>query len=574
MSNFFRDNPDILFHMEHLDFSRIVELKEDGFADRDRFPEAPTDLEDAVDNYRRVLDIVGDIAGGYVAPRAEQVDRTGARFADGVVTYAPGTREALERLRQAEVMGFTLPRRYGGLNMPKTVYSIAIEMISRADASLMNIFGLQEIADTINKFGSEEQKQRYLPRFCEGSVMGSMALTEPDAGSDLQSVRLRSHQDEDGIWHLNGVKRFITNGCADISLVMARSEEGTTGGRGISLFIYERDEHMRIRRIEEKLGIHGSPTCELQFDDAPAELLGRRKMGLVKYTMSLMNGARLGVAAQAVGIAEAACREATRYARDRTQFKKPIHQFAAVYEMLTCMQVDIEAARTLLYETSRIVDIKEGLEEKAERHPESARDIAGAVKRYTKLAGVLTPMVKAYASEVANRICYDAIQVHAGVGFTCDFPVERLYRDVRITNIYEGTTQLQVVAAIGTVLGGGISELLSAYEEEYDFSPVSERFAQAEQLRRDLEAAVSAVKQAGDPAFQEYHSRRIVETAIDAVTGYRLCIDALYSERKRKVAALFLARAVHRCRTRLEIILSGDRNCMDFHPEIIAGFPE
>ena len=337
MANYFTDNADIRFHLRTMDLAPIIALREDGFAEKDVYAEAPVDAEDALDNYRRVLEIVGEIAGAFVAPRARGVDAEGARFEDGRVTYARGTAEALQRLKMADLMGFTLPRRYGGLNMPKTIYSMAIEMISRADASLMNLFGLQEIADTINKFGSEDQKARLLPRFSSGDVTGAMALTEPDAGSDLQSVMLKADPDEDGTWRLNGVKRFITNGCADVSLVMARSEPGSSGGRGISLFIYERDESLRIRRIEHKLGIHGSPTCELQFTNARAELLGQRKMGLVKYTLSLMNGARLGVAAQALGIAEAAWRESARYAKDRIQFKKPIRSFAAVTEMLTNM---------------------------------------------------------------------------------------------------------------------------------------------------------------------------------------------------------------------------------------------
>ena len=569
MSNFYRDNPDILFHMKQMDFSRIVELKEDGFAEKDQYPEAPVDVADAVDNYDRVLDIVGEIAGDFVAPRAREVDETGARYEDGEVIYAPGTLEALDRLKKAELMGFTLPRKYGGLNLPKTIYSVAIELISRADASLMNIFGLQEISDTINKFASEEQKQRFLPRFSSGEVMGAMALTEPDAGSDLQSVRLKAVEKSNGKWLLYGVKRFITNGCADVSLVMARSEEGTTGGRGISLFIYERDENLKIRRIERKLGIHGSPTCELQFNNAEAELLGKRKMGLIKYTMSLMNGARLGVAAQALGIAEAAYREAARYAKDRVQFKKPIRNFTAVYEMLTDMKVHIEATRSLLYETSRIVDIKEGIEEKIEKYPDRAPDLKNDNKRYNKLAALFTPIVKAFASEMANKVCDDAIQIHGGVGFTCEFDVERLYRDVRITNIYEGTTQLQVVAAMGGVMGGVVFERLNTYEGDYDFSVIPDLFARAQKLRTHLETAVSHVKQQADSTFQEYHARRLVEMATDAIVSYLVCIDALASERKQKVARIYVNRATYRVQAALDHILSGDRSIIEFQQDVL-----
>ncbi len=569
MSNFYRDNSDILFHMKNMDLSRVVELKEDGFADKGKYPEAPEDVEDAVDNYDRVLDIVGEIAGGFVAPRAPEVDKVGARFENGEVIYAKGTLEALDRLKKADLMGFTLPRKYDGINIPKTVYSAAIEIISRADASLMNLFGLQEIADTIYKFGSEEQKMRILPRFCSGEVMGAMALTEPDAGSDLQSAMLKAEQKSDGKWYLNGVKRFITNGCADISLVMARSEEGTMGGRGISLFIYERDKNMKIRRIEHKLGIHGSPTCELQFNNAEAELLGKRKLGLIKYTLSLMNGARLGVAAQSVGIAEAAFREADSYAKDRVQFKKPIRDFTAVYEMLTDMKVNIEAARSLLYETSRIVDIKEGIEEKIDKHPESKSDLQDDLKRYTKFASLFTPIVKGYASEMANKVCYDAIQIHAGVGFTSEFDVERLYRDVRITNIYEGTTQLQVVAAIGGVIGGVIFERLNECENDNDFAAVTDSFETAHQIRTHLEVAVSHIKEKNDSTYQEYHSRRLVDMATDTIIGYLLCIDALKSDRKEKIAQLFISKAKHRVKSNLDYILSDDNCLVEFHKDII-----
>ncbi|MFW6314325.1 MAG: acyl-CoA dehydrogenase family protein, partial [Desulfohalobiaceae bacterium] len=461
MTNYYLDNKDILFHLQHMDLSRVVSLKEDDFAEKEEFAHAPQDLDDALDNYQRVLEIVGDIAGEYIAPRAREVDRQGARLEGGEVYYAPGTRQALDRLAQADLMGFTLPRRFGGINMPKTVYSMAIEIISRADAALMNLFGLQEIADTINKFGSEEQKKKYLPKFAAGKTSGAMALTEPDAGSDLQSIMLRAKQGSDGYWYLNGVKRFITNGCADVSLVLARSEPGSTGGRGLTLFLYEREQGLKIRRIEEKLGIHGSPTCELQFNNARAELLGRRKMGLVRYTLSLMNGARLGVAAQALGIAEAAYREADSYASHRQQFRRSIRDFAAVSEMLTLMRVRIEAARSLLYETSRIVDVAEGLEARLENQPEKKGELKEELRRYTKYASLFTPLVKIYATELANQVCYDAIQVHGGTGYTREFDVERFYRDARITNIYEGTTQLQVVAAIGGVITGEVFSRLN-----------------------------------------------------------------------------------------------------------------
>jgi alkylation response protein AidB-like acyl-CoA dehydrogenase len=569
MANYYRDNDDILFHLRNLDLSRVIELKEDGFCEKDQFPYAPKDTADALDNYDRVLEIVGEIAGEFAAPRAREVDEEGARWEDGVVTYPKGIRETIERLNQADLAGFTLPRRYGGINMPITIFSAAIEIVSRADASLMLVFGLQGLGDTICKFGSEEQKQRILPRFATGEIMGSMALTEPDSGSDLQSVMMRATQDEDGTWRLNGVKRFITNGCGDLSLVMARSEEGTSSGRGLSLFIYERDEHMRVRRIEHKLGITGSPTCELQFNNAPAELLGKRKMGLIKYTIYLMNGARLAVAAQSVGIAEAAWREAYAYANDRAQFKQPIRKFAAIYEMLTDMKVAIEASRSLVYETSRIVDIKEGIEYRIEKHPDRAGDLKNDLKRYTRYASLFTPLAKSSAAEMCNKVCYDALQIHGGVGFTKEFDVERHYRDARITNIYEGTTQLQAVAAMGGIIAGVVSEWLTEFEENCDLESLGEIFASARKMRSHLEMAISYIKEKGDSTFQEFHSSRLVNMTADVIDAYLLCRDALFSERKQKVARIFITRANPRVKSSFDYILTDDRSIIELHSEVI-----
>lgn len=568
MANFYLDNSDILFHMKNMDISRIVNLREENFAEKDIFPEAPHDVEDAVDNYAKVLEIVGEIAGEFIAPRASDVDDEGAQFVDGEVSYAQGTKDAMDRLKKSDLMGITLSRKYGGLNFPKTIYAIAIEIISRADAALMNIFGLQEIAETIYKFGSEEQHKHYLPRFSNGEVMGSMALTEPDAGSDLQSITLSAHQKDDGKWYLNGVKRFITNGNAQISLVMAHSEPNVAGGRGISLFIYERDKNMRIRRIENKLGIHGSPTCELQFNDAPAELLGQRKFGLIKYTMSLMNGARLAVAAQALGIAEAAYREANSYAKSRVQFGKPIGDITAIYEMLTDMKVVVEAGRSFLYETARIVDIKECLEETIERHPEQKTNLQEDLKLYGKYAALFTPALKAYLTEKANQICYDALQVHGGSGYTKDYSVERLTRDVRVTNIYEGTTQLQVLAAIGGIISGVIFDRLNEYENNHDFSPIADIFDQAKELRSYLKDVIAYIQEKEDKSYQEYHERRLVEIGNDVIISFLLCIDALKSDRKKKVAQLFIAKALPHCRAIKDYILSGDRSMLEFHSDV------
>ncbi len=569
MVNYYRDNADILFHMENLDLSRVIDLKEDGFKEKDEFPYAPVDQADAMDNYDRVLEIVGEIAGEFAEPRAREVDEEEARYADGEVTYPKGIRESIERINQADLAGFTMPRKYGGINMPITIFSAAIEMISRADASLMLVFGLQGLSDTICKFGSEEQKQKYLPKFASGEVMGSMALTEPDSGSDLQSVAMRAHQDENGTWRLNGVKRFITNGCGDISLVMARTEEGSTSGRGLSLFIYERDQDMRVRRIEHKLGITGSPTCELQFNNARAELLGKRKLGLIKYTIYLMNGARLAVAAQSVGIAEAAYRKAYAYANDRAQFKQPIRNFAVIYEMLTDMKVAIEAARSLVYETSKIVDIKEGIEERIESHPDRAADIKADFKRYTRFASLFTPLAKSSAAEMANKVTYDAIQIHAGVGFTKEFDVERHYRDARITNIYEGTTQLQAIAAVGGIVAGVVSERLSEYEDNYDLSQLGEIFKTAQKMRTNLEMAISFIKDKGDSVFQEYHTNRLVNMTCDVIYAYLLCRDGLNSERKVNIAEIFITKAQFRVKSTLDYIFADDFNIIKHHQQVL-----
>jgi len=569
VTNYYKDNSDIQFHLKNKDLTRVISLIEDDFADRSRFAYAPRDADDALENYRRTLEIVGEIAGDFVAPRAREVDEEGARYADGEVSYPKAIRDAMARINEADLAGFILQRKYGGLNMPHTVFSAAIEIFARADASLTLLISLQALAATIEKFGSEDQKNRILPRFASGEIAGSMALTEPDSGSDLQSIMLKAVQGSDGKWRLNGVKRFITSGCEQLSLVMARSEEGSSGGRGISLFIYERNDDMKIRRIERKLGIRGSPTCELQFNNAEAELLGQRKMGLVKYTMFLMNSARLAIAAQAVGIAEAAYREANIYARDRSQFKKAIQDIPAVYEMLTNMRISIEAARSLLYETSVIVDVKEGIERKIECHPEKAPDLKNDLSRYNKYSALFTPLIKRYAAEMANEVCYDAIQVHGGVGYTREFDSERHYRDARITSIYEGTTQLQVLGAVGGVVGGVVFERLNEYEHEHDFDGVKALFASAQQLRTRLEAAVSHIKEVSNPDFQEFHSERLVDMATDTIIAYLLCIDSLHSERKGKLAHLFISAAQRRVKAHLDFVLSDDVSLIQSYADII-----
>jgi alkylation response protein AidB-like acyl-CoA dehydrogenase len=562
MPNFFKDNDDLQFQFKNIDLDWVIDLKEENFADKGKFDYAYKNKKDAIDSYGRILDIVGDITGNIIEPRAKEVDEEGAHFENGQVEYAKGTKEALDALNKADLMGFTLPRKYGGLNCPITIYSIAIEMVSRADASLMNLFGLQDIAETLNKFADEDIKTEFLPRFCSGEVTGSMALTEPDAGSDLQAVQLKAFQDESGKWYLNGVKRFITNGCGQVSLVMARSEEGTSDGRGISMFVYERDDKMKIRRIENKLGIHGSPTCELQFNNAPAKLVGKRKLGLIRYTMSLMNGARLAIAAQGLGIAEAAYHEASKYAKERVQFKKPIKDMIPVCELLTNMRMKIETGRALLYETAKIVDIKEGLEHLVEKHPEKANELKSEVKRYSNYAGLFTPMVKAYNTECANEVAYDGIQIHGGTGFMKEFNAERHYRDARITNIYEGTTQLQVVAAIGGIVTGTALERIHEYDEEFDFTQVQDQYKKVKEMAILLEKAITYVKQKDDITFQEYHARRLLEMTTRVVLGYLLLRDAAKSDRKKDLTTYYLEFALPEVKMKSEIITNNTSSLM------------
>jgi alkylation response protein AidB-like acyl-CoA dehydrogenase len=587
MSNFFTDNPDLQVTLRRLDLARIVRLREDDYEQARDFAYAPKDLGDALDSYERTLEIVGDIAGEFVDPRAEDVDRAGAELVDGEVRYAPGIAESLERLTQADLMGITLPRVYGGLNFPVSVSVMIVEMVSRADPALMNIFGLQDIAETVNKFGDEAMKTAFLPRFASGEVTGSMALTEPEAGSDLQNVQLKATEQPDGTWRLSGVKRFITNGNGRISLVLARSEEGTTDARGLSMFLYERDEHMKIRRLEDKLGIHGSPTCELQFDDAPALLVGERRRGLTTYVMSLMNGARVAIAAQAQGIAEAAYRAAAKYAQERVQFGAPIGELTAVKGMLADMKISLEAARALLYETTRIVDLKEVLEHRlgqltapagdaegpSAAGPEAAAEVKALraeLKKFTRLAALFTPMAKACCTEMANAVAYESLQIHGGSGYMRDFAVERHSRDARITNIYEGTTQLQVVAAIGGVLGGTLAAQLDEYDAE-DFGATPELLARVRHARARHAEAVARVRELDDVRFRDFHARRLVEMAIDVICGYLLLRAAQNDARKLLAARYFVDAMAARVEGAASQVLTGDPAALDALTQLGAG---
>lgn len=507
MANFYRDNEGIQFWMKHLDIEEIVLLYEGDFSEGNECSYAPESIEDAIDNYDRVLDTLGEICAEYIAPRAEDADRESARLEDGVVSYPKAIQEDLDVLKKADVMGFTLPRRYGGLNFPRVIYAIAVELVSRADASLMTLFGLQEIAETILDFADDEIKDKYLPKFASGQVTGAMALTEPDAGSDLQAVRLKAAEDPDnkGLWRLNGVKRFITNGCGDVLLVLARSEPGTKNGRGLSLFLCEGGPGVRVRRIEDKLGIRGSPTCELQFVNAPAYLIGKRRRGLTKYVMSLMNGARIGIAAQALGIAEAGCAEALAFAKEREQFGRKIIDIPVVADMLARMRLTIDGSRALLYDTCRYVDFEAQLTRLIEtgRAPEGGKEKLAACR---KLAAVLTPMSKYYISEAAVRITSDALQVHGGSGYMRDYPIERLFRDARITTIYEGTSQLQVVAVLSGLLGGGLNDRLPELASKTSDKRVLD-------AQRELLEEIEYARNHEDREYAELAARRLTDMA-------------------------------------------------------------
>jgi len=572
MPNFFTDNEDIRFQFDRMDLHEIVALRENGFSESKEYPHAPAFYEDAVDGYRRVLDLVGRISGDIVAPRAADVDREGCRYADGRVTYAPGTQEALEALCGADLMGFTLPRRYGGLNMPTVLYSIAIEIVSRADASLMTIFGLQDIAETILAFASDEQKQRYLPKFASGEVTGAMVLTEPDAGSDLQAVRLKAWQTENGAWRLNGVKRFITNGCADVLLVLARSEEGTKDGRGLSLFICEKGPKVYVRRIEDKLGIHGSPTCEMHFRDAPCELVGKRRRGLTTYVMSLMNGARIGIAAQGLGISEAAYRDALAYAAEREQFGKRIADMAQVADMLVEMKVGLSAARSLLYETSRIVDLNQGYErllETVDRKAPNYKEVREKAARYRKLAAVMTPMSKYFCCELSLRVTNAAIQVLGGSGYMRDYDVERYFRDARITTIYEGTSELQVVAILSGLHGESLAPWFAERAERSYSGGIALLAALAGQTHQRLKDAMAFVKEEGDPDYTDLMGKRLSDIACFAVISSLLLDEAEQSDPKRIVAEKFIRDAAICTAAHFTAITSGNTLVLREHKNLL-----
>ena len=526
MANYYTDHPELEFHLHHPLMKRIVELKERNFADKDTFEDAPVDYNDAIDNYNHLLEIMGDITANIMEPNSESVDLEGPHLVDKRMVYASKTYENLDATRKAGLWGISMPRRYGGLNLPITPYSMASEMVATADAGFQNIWSLQDCIETLYEFGSEEQRQKYIPRVCAGETM-SMDLTEPDAGSDLQRVMLKAtYSEEEGCWLLNGVKRFITNGDSDIHLVLARSEEGTRDGRGLSMFIYDkRQGGVDVRHIEHKLGIHGSPTCELVYKNAKAELCGSTRMGLIKYVMALMNGARLGIAAQSVGVSQAAYTEALAYAEERKQFDTAIVDMPAVYDMVARIKAKLDAGRSLLYQTSRYVDIYKALDDIARERKLTPEEKAEQ-KKYTRLADAFTPIAKGMNSEYANQNTYDAIQVHGGSGFIMEYKSQRLYRDARIFSIYEGTTQLQVVAAIRYITNGTYASMIQEMlqnEVSAEMQPLKDR---AVKMVAKLEEAIEKVKEDNNQEVLDFLARRLYNMTGDVIMSLLIIEDA------------------------------------------------
>lgn len=568
--NFYRDNLDLRFRLQQVDLREVVRIKEKDYTFHAEYPTAPRHYADALENYDLMLDVLGDICANVVAPSAPLADLDGAQYEAGEVTYSAATRQALDALRQAELMGAMLPWEYGGLNLPETVYSIMVELISRAEAGLMTIFGLQEIAASINEFAENDLKERFLPRFSQGEVTGAMVLTEPDAGSDLGAVQTRATFDESaGVWRINGVKRFITNGCADIHLVLARSEEGSADARGLSLFLLERDETVHIRRIEHKMGLHASPTCEIQYTNTPAYLVGKRRYGLMRYAMALMNGARLAVGAQALGIAEAAYREAYKYASARIQFGKPIRELPAVARMLLSMRSEIEAGRALLFETGHWVDLLKAYEQASADGSSNDPDLRQKQKLVSSYADLLTPLTKYFNTEMGNRVCYLSMQVHGGVGYMQEFNIERHFRDVRVTNIYEGTSQLQVVAALSKLLGHALDPLLdewAAVDYGEALVDLKQQLVESNQL---LVKSIDLLK-AHDREIIDYYAVDLVDMVCYLVNSWLVLRDATIDERKRDLARLYIGEHLPEIHRTGEAIACADRTALEVRDSILA----
>jgi alkylation response protein AidB-like acyl-CoA dehydrogenase len=598
MPNFYTDNDDIRFLFKHFDLGALAKLCEEDFKFASQFDSAPASADEAIRNYEMVLDSIGQLSGDFIAPRAESVDREGSTLnPDGSVSYAKGIAESMDKLAKAEVMGFTLPHRFGGLNFPNLVYSMATEIVSRADASLMNIFGLQGIAGTIEAFACEEIKQKYLHDFAAGMITGAMVLTEPDAGSDLQAVKLKAFQDNNGNWLLHGVKRFITNGCGEVLLVLSRSEPDRSGGLGLSLFVCDRGPTVHIRRLEDKLGIHGSPTCEIFFDNTPCQLIGERQRGLVTYVMALMNGARIGIAGQSLGIAEAAYRVARDYASSRKQFGVAIQKLPAVRDLLIDMKIAIEAGRAMLYEASRVVDINITCERQLELNPPAdkgkLKSLKEQTRRFDRLASMLTPMSKYICSEMANRVAYDSIQVLGGSGYMRDYAVERHTRDARITTIYEGTSQLQIVAAVRGVCSGTAEKYLAELAQK-DYDPeLKDLLAKLAEGTKQLFTAVAFVKQQG-AEYMDLYGRSLVDIAMDLIVGYLFCdyastkveMDVAVEDsgdakeqtmpmkkRKALVARRFITKNSPKIAALIQLICSGDKSSFTDFAALIGPVP-
>ncbi|PLX40542.1 MAG: acyl-CoA dehydrogenase [Deltaproteobacteria bacterium] len=571
--NFFLDNKDLQFTLANVDLEDVVRLREEGYSQVADFAEAPEDYADAKDSYEQVMKMLGGICAEFIHPRSRDVDAEGATLTDGVVCYAKGTEENLDILAKAELLGVTLPRKYGGLNMPTTLYTMMMEMVSRADASLQNLVGLQDIGETIYRFGNDEQREKYLPRFTTGEVDGAMVLTEPEAGSDLQSVQLKATQDpETGKWKLNGMKRFITNGCAKVHLVLARSEEGTKDGRGLSMFVCESGPNLKVRRIEEKLGIHGSPTCELQYNDVEAELVGSRRRGLTRYVMSLMNGARVAISSQAVGIAEAAYRAARDYAAAREQFGTTIENFPAVYEMLIDSKVNISAARTLLYETTKYVDLRDVYEHLIEHGgaDEVTKEDKAKAKLYTKIAAVLTPLSKALSTEMANKVSYDSLQIHGGTGYMKDFNIERYCRDARITNIYEGTTQLQHVAAIGGITQRVLEPLMEELSQLPYHGKLRRLANSVDAAREKLNQAIKSALDREDNEYLSLMTRRLCAAETVVFVSYLMLRDALKDPDREVLVERYVLDNVPVAELDCQVVISGELSVIDERDKILA----
>jgi alkylation response protein AidB-like acyl-CoA dehydrogenase len=556
--NYFTDNLDLQHYLDSLDLEEVVEIFEDGYRYHAEYPGAPRNYVDAKDNYRLILNVLGDICANRIAPRAGEADEEGVHFQEGRVTYASAIQEGLDLLRQAELMGAMLPWEYGGLNLPETVFQMMVEILGRADPALMSIFGLQEVSAIVAEYGDEEMKDRVLPRFARGEVTGAMVLTEPDAGSDLGAVQTRATFDEEtGEWRLNGVKRFITNGNADILLVLARSEEGSTDARGLSLFEVEADKTVRIRRTEHKMGLHASPTCEIQFCDTPARLVGKRRYGLIRYTWALMNGARLGVAAQAVGIAEAAYREAYAYAQKRVQFGQSIKDFPAVYRMLLSMRAEIQATRALVFEAGLWVDRKNAYERLKAQGKLSAEG-REQLKEADRLAAVLTPLAKYHATEMGNRVCYEAMQVHGGTGYMLEFNVQRHFRDIRVTSIYEGTSQLQIVAATSGLLGHTLDGLLNDMASQDYGRELAALKSQLDEATALLNRSIDHMKEQDDRELVDYYAADLADMAIYVLTSWLTLRQAHSTERKRKLADIYINGALPKFRGRMAMLQASD----------------